>query len=666
MSKSLENVIVKKANQIESYTEKQVLEFARCADPVSGPRHFMENYFYIQHPTQGSIQYHPFEYQSRLIDIYHNYRFSISLMPRQTGKSTSAAGYLLWYAMFVPDSTILVAAHKYLGAQEIMQRVRYAYENCPDFIRAGVVTYNKGSIDFENGSRIVAQTTTENTGRGMSISLLYCDEFAFVRPTIASDFWASITPTLATGGKCIITSTPNSDEDQFALIWKGANKCVDEHGNPTELGVNGFKAFRSYWQEHPDRDEKWANEMEAQLGEERFRREMECITQDSILTLRDSLGKIFTATISELEKLLTKDTFVEELVKNKLGLQVLTDTGWSEFDGVLNKGSRQVAIVQLERVSIKATLDHKIFTDKFDTPTVKQLTPGTKICTTSGIQKVVSVKSLGVEQVYDLLNVKNNHRFYANGILCSNCEFIIFDETLINSVALFEMGGIEPIERQGQVRWYKRPEKGCTYVIALDPSLGTGGDPAAIQIFEMPGLKQVGEWQHNKTPVQRQVTIMKEITTYLSEIAGSTQVYYSVENNTLGEAALQAIAEIGEENIPGVFLSEPARMGTSRSYRKGFTTLAKSKLSACAKIKNWIETKKLTIASKNLISELKTFVAAGTSFRAKLGETDDLVMAALLAVRMIQVLQEYDAQMDAELRSAEERIDPMPFISLIG
>jgi hypothetical protein len=118
--------------------------------------------------------YHPFDYQKRLIDTYHNYRFSISMMPRQTGKSTSAAGYLLWYAMFVPDSTILVAAHKYTGSQEIMTRIRYAYELCPDYIRAGCTSYNKLSLDFENGSRIVSATTTENTGRGMSISLLYC------------------------------------------------------------------------------------------------------------------------------------------------------------------------------------------------------------------------------------------------------------------------------------------------------------------------------------------------------------------------------------------------------------------------------------------------------------------------------------------------------------
>jgi hypothetical protein len=303
--KDLETAIIKTPYKKMSYTEEQIIEIARCADPVDGPRYFMSNYFFIQHPTKGSIQYIPFEYQERLIDIYHQNRFSISLMPRQTGKTISAAGYLLWYAMFVPDSTILVAAHKYLGAQEIMQRIRYSYENCPDFIRAGVTSYNKGSLDFENGSRIVSQTTTENTGRGMSISLLYCDEFAFVRPTIASEFWTSITPTLSTGGKCIITSTPNSDEDQFAQIWRAANNTFDENGNETKLGKNGFKAFNSKWQEHPERDEAWANQMRAQLGEERFRREMECVTGDSTITVKWPSGKICQITIDELKKLLS-------------------------------------------------------------------------------------------------------------------------------------------------------------------------------------------------------------------------------------------------------------------------------------------------------------------------------------------------------------------------
>ena len=443
------------------------------------------------------------------------------MMPRQTGKSTSAAGYLLWYAMFVPDSTILVAAHKYLGAQEIMQRVRYAYEACPDHIRAGVVSYNKGSIEFDNGSRIVSQTTTENTGRGMSITLLYCDEFAFVRPGIAKEFWTSITPTLSTGGKAIVTSTPNSDEDQFALIWKLANKLEDDYGNPTEIGQNGFRAFRAYWREHPDRDDAWAAQQRAILGEERFRREMDC-------------------------------------------------------------------------------------------------------------------------------------------------EFIIDDETLIAPTKLVDLVATEPIYKTGQVRWFKQINREHIYVVALDPSLGTGGDPSAIQVFDANTTEQVAEWRHNRTDIPSQVRILADVCKHINEARrDSKSIYFTVENNSIGEAALISIAEYGEENIQGYFLSDPGS-GSGRRYRKGFNTTNKPKLAACAKLKNLIETGRMRINSASLITELKNFIAHGAGYAAKIGETDDLVMATLLAVRMMQLLQSYHQELDTQLRDhADTIIEPMPFIAVL-
>ena len=193
--------LIKSANVTQKWTEQDIQELLSCKDPIDGPHYFLKNFFYIQHPVKGKMLYSPFEYQNRLVDSYHQHRFNVNLLPRQTGKTTTAAGYLLWYAMFVEDSTILIAAHKYTGAKEIMTRIRYAYELCPDHIRCGVKSYNKESIEFDNGSRIVAQTTTETTGRGMSLSLLYADEFAFVPPNVASEFWTSISPTLATGGK---------------------------------------------------------------------------------------------------------------------------------------------------------------------------------------------------------------------------------------------------------------------------------------------------------------------------------------------------------------------------------------------------------------------------------------------------------------------------------
>ena len=156
-AKNLDGKLVKAAHSTQRYTEQHVEDLVKCNDPVTGPHYFLHNFFYIQHPVKGRLLYEPFDYQKRLVDSYHNHRFNVNLLPRQTGKTTTAAGYLLWYAMFIPDSTILIAAHKYTGAQEIMQRIRYAYELCPNHIRAGCTSYNKGSLEFENGSRKIGR-----------------------------------------------------------------------------------------------------------------------------------------------------------------------------------------------------------------------------------------------------------------------------------------------------------------------------------------------------------------------------------------------------------------------------------------------------------------------------------------------------------------------------
>ncbi len=527
MAKSLDGVLVKKAHRKEKFSEDHLYDLMQCADPDIGYLHFVKNFFHIQHPTQGKIKFEPYDYQHRLLHSYHDYRFNINMMPRQSGKTTCAAGYLLWYAMFHPDQTILVAAHKYTGAQEIMQRIRYGYELCPDHIRAGVVSYNKGSIEFENGSRIVSQTTTGTTGRGMSISLLYCDEFAFVQPNIAEEFWTSISPTLATGGKAIITSTPNSDEDTFATIWKESQDLFDEFGNVKEdnTGRNGFHGFKAEWWEHPDRDDEWKRTELGRIGEERFRREY-------------------------------------------------------------------------------------------------------------------------------------------------GCEFLVFDETLISSLKLVELLGRDPLYRMGQVRWYKKPKPGNVYLVALDPSMGTGGDYSAIQVFEMPSMAQCAEWQHNLTIVQDQVKLLRDVLFYIEKEIGPenrNSIYWSVENNTLGEAALVVIANLGEETFPGLFLSEPVKKGHVRKFRKGFNTTHGSKISACSRLKYLIEEDKMQISSKPCISELKAFIAKGMGYKAKDGEHDDLISSLLLVIRMSVVLAEWDPIVFEKLSietHEEDWVPPLPlFVS---
>jgi len=487
--------LVKQGYSKTSYTTDQVQDFKNCADPVSGPLYFMTTHVKIQHPTKGGISFEPFSYQLDLIENYNSHRYSINMLGRQMGKTTVAAGYLLWYAMFKPDSTILVAAHKAAGAFEIMQRIRYAYESVPDHIRAGVTEYNKGSLSFDNGSRIVSATTTENTGRGMSLTLVYLDEFAFVPPRIAEEFWTSLSPTLATGGKCIITSTPNSDEDTFANIWTQANKLFDEHGNEQEVGVNGFKPLLAKWDEHPDRDANWAIEERGRIGEERFKREHEC-------------------------------------------------------------------------------------------------------------------------------------------------EFVIYEQTLINQLKLLELKGIDPIAKMGQVRWYKYPSPECIYVVTLDPSTGTGGDNAAIQIVELPTMIQVGEWNHNKTPIEGQIKTMLEIMHFIKE-QGAMTIYWTVENNAIGEAALVVIRDTGEDAFPGDFLHEPKRVH-GKTGRRGFHTTHKVKVESCINMKRLIENDKLKLHSKPLLSEFKNFVAKGNSFSARPGDTDDLVMSMMIAVRVIDYVSTFE------------------------
>jgi hypothetical protein len=527
MSKSLDGVLTKKAHKTEKFTEQQINDVLMCADPTDGFLYFSKHFFHIQHSVKGKLLFQPFDYQVNLLNCYHDHRFNINMLPRQSGKTTCASAYLLWFAMFHPDQTILVAAHKYTGAQEIMQRIRYGYELCPDFIRAGVVSYNKGSIEFDNGSRIVSQTTTGTTGRGMAISLLYADEFAYVQPNIAEEFWTSISPTLATGGRCIITSTPNSDEDQFATIWKESQQYFDEFGNEREdkIGINGFSGFKAEWWEHPDRDDQWKKDELGRIGEEMFRRE------------------------------------------------------------------------------------------------------------------------------YGL-------------------EFLIDDETLISSLKLIDLYGKEPLMKMGQVRWYKAPTAGNLYLIALDPSLGTGGDYSAISVFELPSMVQVAEWHHNITPIQGQVKLFRDILLYIQDEIGSDQynsIYWSVENNTVGESALVVIDNLGEETFPGLFVSEPGRKGHVRKFRKGFNTTFNNKIAACSKLKYFVEEDKMVINSKPLITELKSFIAHGISFKGKPGQHDDLVAALLLIVRMIDILAEWDPMVFERMRLEERYEDweaPLPiFVS---
>lgn len=261
---------IKRPNQLTSYTSEQILELRKCAlDPV----YFITNYIKVQHPLKGSMPFNLYPYQKKCVKAFQENRWVITLQSRQSGKTTVIAAYILWYATFNSDKSVLVASNKNNNAIEIMARIKYAYEELPDWLKAGCNYYTKHSMEFDNGSRVWSEATTETTGRGKAISLLMLDELAFVPGKIQEQMWSSIAPTLSTGGSCIISSTPNGDQELFSRLWNEAKLGVNSLGG--DENANSFFPVEVHWTEHPDRGDAFKAEMLNKLGETKWRQEFE-------------------------------------------------------------------------------------------------------------------------------------------------------------------------------------------------------------------------------------------------------------------------------------------------------------------------------------------------------------------------------------------------------
>lgn len=266
------NPFLKRANEQHEYTVDHIQELRKCSED---PIYFIKNYCMVQHPVKGAVPFKLYPYQEDMIRAYHSNRQIVVLSARQTGKTATSMAYLLWYAMFHFEKTILIASNKNDNAMECIYRIRFMYERLPHWLKPGLTDdgWNKHSCGFDNGSRIISTATSENSGRGLSISLLFCDEFAFVRDTVQQEFWTSMAPTLATGGGCIITSTPNGDANIFAQLWRGAN--IPQTAD-SKIGSNGFLPIEVKWDEPPGRDAKFREEEIAKIGELRWKQEYEC------------------------------------------------------------------------------------------------------------------------------------------------------------------------------------------------------------------------------------------------------------------------------------------------------------------------------------------------------------------------------------------------------
>jgi len=268
----LGNPNLKKANTSINFTQEQIIEFVKCKeDPV----YFAKKYIKIVSLDKGLVPFDLYPFQEKLVRNFHENRFNICKMPRQTGKSTTVVSYLLHYAVFNDNVNIGILANKAKIAMDLLGRLQTAYENLPRWMQQGIIAWNKGSLELENGSKILAASTSASAVRGMSFNILFLDEFAFVPNHVADDFFASVYPTISSGTntKVIIVSTPRG-MNHFYRMW-----------HDSERGKNEYVPTDVHWSEVPGRDEEWKMQTIANTSEQQFKVEFECEFLGSVNTL---------------------------------------------------------------------------------------------------------------------------------------------------------------------------------------------------------------------------------------------------------------------------------------------------------------------------------------------------------------------------------------------
>ena len=272
MESYLGNPNLKKVNQPKEWTQKEIEEYQKC---MEDPLYFIQTYIKIVSLDEGLVPFKPYTFQKDMIGTFHNNRFTICKLPRQSGKSTTMIAYLLHYALFNPNVNIAILANKAATSRDLLGRLQLAYENLPKWLQQGVMSWNKGSLELENGSRILAASTSASTVRGSSFNIIFLDEFAYVPASVAEQFFSSVYPTISSGKstKVIIVSTPHG-MNMFYKIW-----------NDAQYKRNSYVPIEVHWIEVPGRDEKWKKETIANTSEQQFATEFECEFLGSTNTL---------------------------------------------------------------------------------------------------------------------------------------------------------------------------------------------------------------------------------------------------------------------------------------------------------------------------------------------------------------------------------------------
>ena len=278
----LGNPNLKKANVSQEWTKEELQEYKKCMD---NPQYFIENYIMIVSLDEGLVPFKMYDFQKEMIGTFHNNRFTICKLPRQSGKSTTIIAYLLHYVLFNPTVNVAILANKAATARDLLGRLQLAYEHLPKWLQQGVMSWNKGSLELENGSKILASSTSASAVRGGSYNIIFLDEFAYVPANVAEQFFSSVYPTISSGKttKVMIVSTPHG-MNMFYKLWVDAEEERNEYV-PIEV----------HWSEVPGRDAEWKEQTIKNTSEAQFNTEFECEFLGSIDTLV-STAKLRTLT----------------------------------------------------------------------------------------------------------------------------------------------------------------------------------------------------------------------------------------------------------------------------------------------------------------------------------------------------------------------------------
>ena len=268
----LGNPNLKKANVAQEWTREEVEEYAKC---MKDPIYFIQHYIKIVSLDEGLVPFKLYDFQKEMVGTFHNNRFTICKLPRQSGKSTTIIAYLLHYVLFNPTVNVAILANKAATARDLLGRLQLAYEHLPKWLQQGVMSWNKGSLELENGSKILASSTSASAVRGGSYNIIFLDEFAYVPSNVAEQFFSSVYPTISSGQttKVMIVSAPHG-MNMFYKLWVDA-----------EEERNSYVPIEVHWSEVPGRDEEWKQQTIKNTSESQFNTEFECEFLGSIDTL---------------------------------------------------------------------------------------------------------------------------------------------------------------------------------------------------------------------------------------------------------------------------------------------------------------------------------------------------------------------------------------------